>query len=373
MHPATLCIHTPGESREHGMVSPILPATAYPYMDSPEIVYPRYFNTDNQKIVAARLAAIEGGGEGLLFSSGMAAVTTTLLALVGPGGKAVIQEGVYGGTLGFSRQELTRLGIGVQFCPGTVEAMSAALTEGTRVLLLESPTNPLLDVVDLRKLADLARARGVVTVVDNTFATPVNQNPLGLGIDLVLHSGTKYLGGHSDLSCGAVVGGPALMARVMQKARFYGGNLNALDCYLLERSLKTLAVRVECQNRTAGSLAEWLQARPEVALVRYPGLKDDPGHALAASQMRGFGGMIAFELREGRDPVGFLRALRLITPAVSLGGVDSTICQPCATSHAMLPAAERHRMGIRDGLLRLSVGLEYKGDLVADLEQALVG
>lgn len=371
MRKPTLCIHEPGQTREHGLVSPILPATAYPYLDSPEIVYPRYFNTDNQQQVARRLANLEGAEQALLFSSGMAAITTTLLALVGPGERAVIQEGVYGGTQGFCHRELTRLGVDVEFCPGTPEGFAAALTDHTRVLLAESPTNPLLDLVDLEALAGLARSRGVVTVVDNTFATPVNQNPLALGIDLVLHSGTKYLGGHSDLSCGAVAGSGALMARVMQKARFYGGNLNALDVYLLDRSLKTLALRVDCQSRTAEVLARFLDAHPAVGRVLYPGLHDHPGHALAVRQMAGFGGMLSFELKNESRSLPFLRALSLITPAVSLGGVDSTICQPSATSHAMLPADERRRMGIGDSLLRLSVGIEHPDDLVEDLDRAL--
>jgi cystathionine beta-lyase/cystathionine gamma-synthase len=371
MRKPTLCLHTPGENRDSGLVNPILPSTAYPYMDSPEIVYPRYFNTDNQLRVAERLAALEGADQALLFSSGMAAITTTLLALAGPGDQVVIQEGVYGGTLGFCARELTRLGIRVEFCPGTPEGFSAAITDHTRVVLAESPTNPLLDLVDLRELAARAGARGVVTVVDNTFATPVNQNPLALGIDLVLHSGTKYLGGHSDLSCGVVAGGGALMDRVMQKARFYGGNLNALDVYLLDRSLKTLALRVECQNRNAEVLARFLAAHPGVARVLYPGLHDHPGHALATRQMTGFGGMFSFELKDESRSLPFLRALSLIMPAVSLGGVDTTICQPCATSHGMLPAEERRRMGIGDALLRLSAGIEHPDDLVEDLDRAL--
>ncbi|MCA9784273.1 MAG: PLP-dependent transferase [Calditrichaeota bacterium] len=371
MNKATRCIHGISKQTGRGLVNPIQPSTAYRYLDDDQLMYPRYFNTDDQRSVIGRLAALEGAEDGLLFSSGMAAITTCLLALLDPGDGVVIQEGVYGGTSGFGQGELARLGMQVRFCPGTPADVERALDVNTRVLMVESPTNPRLDVVDLRAIATLARSRGVLAVIDNTFATPVNQNPLELGFDLVIHSGTKYLGGHSDLSCGVVLGDSQLIARVMGKARNYGGNLNALDCHLLERSLKTLFVRVEAQNRTAGVLAAFLADHRAIKAVHYPGLESHPGHALARGQMSGFGGMLSFELENRRDPMAFMRSLRLIVPALSLGGVDTTICQPAATSHKGLDPAERRRLGIGDGLLRLSVGLEHEDDLIHDLLEAL--
>jgi len=254
----------------------------------------------------------------------------------------------------------------------TPAAIERALTPKTRVIFLESPTNPLLHVIDLPSVAAIARSRGVTTVIDNTFATPINQNPVALGIDIVVHSGTKYLGGHSDLQCGIAVANKTLTEQIRHQACHLGGSLNAASCYLLERSLKTLHLRVERQTANAARLSEFLVAHPSVASVHYPGLVSDPGHAIAKAQMRGFGAMLSFEVKSNivtSDAVQ--RRLKLIRPAASLGGVETTICAPVKTSHVKLTHSERERLGITDALLRLSVGVEHHGDLITDLAQAL--
>ena len=223
----------------------------------------------------------------------------------------------------------------------------------------------------LRRVVDQARASGVTTVIDNTFATPIDQNPVALGIDVVLHSGTKYLGGHSDIQCGIAVTTADLARQIRHNACHLGGSLNASTCHLLERSLKTLHLRVQRQTENATFLADFLARHPAVARVYYPGLPADPGHAVAKAQMRGFGAMLAFEVSPGRSADAVQRRLKLIRPAASLGGVETTICSPVQTSHAKLPAAERQRLGIIESLLRLSVGIEHHDDLLDDLSQAL--
>jgi len=374
MHPQTQCVHS-GSYRDpatRGLNTPIFTSSAYAYLDREQTPYPRYFNTPNQEAVVRKLCALEGAEGGVLFASGMAAMSTAILAFAGAGDHVVLMDELYGGTHAFATDEFARLGIACTFAGTGAEALCAAVTPRTRVMVVESPTNPLLSVVDLRRVAAFARERGVVTVVDNTFATPLNQNPLSLGIDVVVHSGTKYLGGHSDLCCGAVLAAAAPVRRVLALARHLGGSLDAQACYLLERSLKTLALRVERQSANALALAQFLESHPSVARTHYPGLPESPGHALACTQMRGFGGMLAFELRAGAvPPARFVRALALIAPALSLGGVETTICAPAETSHAKMSAEERRRIGIGEGLFRLSVGIEHVEDLVADLEQAL--
>jgi cystathionine beta-lyase len=322
--------------------------------------------------VVHKVCALEGAEDGVLFSSGMAAISTTLLALLRTGDHAVLQDELYGGTHAFVAELFQRLGIAFDFVGLTPAAIEQALTPKTKVIFLESPTNPLLHVIDLRQVAQAARARGVTTVIDNTFATPVHQNPVALGIDIVVHSGTKYLGGHSDVQCGLAVTSAALAAQIRHHACHLGGSLNAATCYLLERSLKTLHLRVERQTTNAARLAEFLVTHPAVARVFYPGLPTDAGHAVAQAQMRGFGAMLAFEVKAGvvtADAVQ--RRLKLIRPAASLGGVETTICAPAQTSHAKMARADRERLGITDALLRLSVGIEHHEDLIADLNQAL--
>lgn len=370
----TQCVHggSGAEVAAKGLNTPIYTSSAYHYLDSDKQPYPRYFNIPNQDVVVAKLCELEQTDAGLLFASGMAAISTTLFSLLSAGDHVVLQDQLYGGTFNLVIKEFERLGIAYTLAPSDAESICAAVRDSTRVIYLESPTNPLLTVVDLAAVARQAKARGIITVVDNTFASPINQNPHALGIDLVIHSGTKYLAGHSDLSCGAVLGGAALLESVRAAALNFGGCLNAADAYLLERSLKTLALRVGRQTENALALAEFLIQLDAVSSVYYPGLASHPGHAIARSQMYGYGAMLSFELiADAIDPLRFQRNLRLIAPALSLGGVESSICAPAITSHRHLSPDQRQAMGVNDGLLRLSVGIEDGEDLQADILQAL--
>jgi cystathionine beta-lyase/cystathionine gamma-synthase len=264
-----------------------------------------------------------------------------------------------------------RLGIAYTLVPPDPARIAEAVTGKTRLVYIETPTNPLLTVLDIRAVTTMARERGVVTVIDNTFASPINQRPIDLGVDVVAHSGTKYLGGHSDLCCGAVLSSRSIIEKVRHMCLSLGGSLDAQSCYLLERSLKTMALRVERQSANALAIARSLAANRLVSRVNYPGLPSHPGHAIAKGQMSGFGGILSFELGGAVDADRFLHALKLVKPALSLGGVESTICAPATTSHAKVSAEVRKRLGISDGLLRFSVGIEHADDLVADLEQAM--
>lgn len=373
MKKATEAVHAGGrrENNMAGLNTPVVTSSAIEYLDDSEIRYPRYFNTLNHAVVADKMSALEGAETGLVTSSGMAAIASILFALLERGDHVVFSEGLYGGTHALITDDLDRIGVGFSFAEPRAGALQAAVRAETRMLFAESPGNPLLTVVDIAALAAFSRPRGIITVLDNTFATPILQNPLKLGFDLVVHSGTKYLGGHSDLICGTVNGPRDLIEKARGQAINHGGCLNAQDCYLLERSLKTLELRVRRQSGNAALIAERLQGHARVKRVFYPGLSGDPGHAVASRQMDGFGGMLSFELDGDVEPLAFLRRLRLVTPAVSLGGVETTICQPLATSHQKMPAAERRRLGITAGVMRLSVGIEDAGDIVSDLLQAL--
>lgn len=373
MRTETACVHAGGrfDPATRGINTPIFTSSAFEYLDRGGSPYPRYFNTPNQFAVVEKLCALEGAEDGVVLSSGMAAISSVLLAFLDSGDHAVIQDEIYGGTHAMVDQHFDRLGIGYALAPADPDALIGAITPKTKLLYIETPTNPMLTVLDVRAVTREARKRGVVTVLDNTFASPINQRPIELGVDIVAHSGTKYLAGHSDLCCGAVLGSRAHVDRVRRTCLSLGGSLDAQACYLLERSLKTLALRVGRQSANAMAVAAALAAHPLVSRVCYPGLPTHPRHAVAASQMAGFGAMLSFELAAPADPDRFLRALSLIRAALSLGGVESTICAPAATSHAKVTAEVRRRLGITDGLLRLSVGIEHPDDLVADLAQAM--
>lgn len=374
MKPETMCVHAGSrlDPETQGANTPVFTSTAYGYLDCEAPLYQRYFNTPNQRAVVEKLCALEGAEDGLVCASGMAAISTALLGLVRTGDHVVLQDDLYGGTHAFAVHEFPRLGIEFTFAETDPDAIAAAVKDNTRVIYLETPTNPLLRVIDLQAVATVARERGVVTIADNTFASPINQQPLRLGVDVVVHSGTKYLGGHSDLQCGAVLARRDLMEPILTSATHLGGSLNAEPCYWLERSLKTLSLRVERQTQNAARIAEFLAAHPLVGKTYYPGLPSHPGHEIAKSQMRGFGAMLSFELG---DPAAsadeFMRRLRLIQPAISLGGVESTICSPAATSHQKMDCEARRRLGISDQLLRFSAGIENADDLIEELRQAL--
>jgi len=374
MKKATQCVHsgTYRDPNTRGVNTPIFTSSSYEYLGIAENIYPRYFNTLNQKTVVAKLCALENAEDGLLFSSGMAAISTAIFAFVRSGDHVVLQKDIYGGTYHFVTAEFEKFGIEYSLVSNTVEDIAAAVRENTRIIYIETPSNPLLRITDIAAIANISKSRNILSIIDNTFATPINQNPLDFGIDVVLHSGTKYIGGHSDICCGAALASRHLMDKIRSCAANFGGSLNAITCYLIERSLKTLGIRVDRQNRNALAVARSLQNHGAVKKVHYPGLENHPGFDTASRQMKAFGGMLAFELDERRiDPDQFQKKLKLIKPAVSLGGVETIICSPIATSHAKLSAAECADLGISVGLLRLSVGIEDEADLIADIHQAL--
>jgi cystathionine beta-lyase len=369
----TLCVHagTYLDEQTGGVNTPIFASTAFAYPNpANENIYPRYFNVPNQRVLAAKLAALEKGEDGVVFGSGMAAISTLMFAHLKAGDHALFQADLYGGTYHFAAAELPKFGIEVSFARTAAE-FATSLRPNTRVIYVESPSNPLLRCVDLAAVGKLAREHGLLSIIDNTFATPINQNPLELGIDAVVHSGTKYLNGHSDVNAGVVVSSREVVRKVAECAVNHGGMLDAHACYQLERGLKTLALRVRQQNENAGRLARFLQTHAAVARVIYPGLADHPDHEVAARQMRGFGGVLSFELRQPARMDAVLGAFAIAMPALSLGGVETLVTVPSRTSHRTMQAEERRRAGIGDGLMRVSVGIEAVEDLIEDFEQAL--
>jgi cystathionine beta-lyase len=373
LRPSTLCIHagTHLDEATRGACSPIFPSTAFAFPNvANENVYPRYFNVPNQRVVARKLAALEQGEDALVFGSGMAAISTLLFAFLRPGDHAVFQADLYGGTHHLVTNELAKFGVLASFGRDVAELASAVRAD-TKLIYVESPSNPLLRCMDLAGVAKLGRGMGIMTVIDNTFATPINQTPIAAGIDVVVHSATKYLNGHSDLNAGIVVATTEVIRRLTECAVSHGGMLDSHACAQLERGLKTLALRMRQHNENAAQLARFLQNHAAIARVNYPGLPDHPTHAIAAAQMRGFGGMLSFELRDPDGVDRMLGRLRLIFPALSLGGVESLVCVPSRTSHRTLTPDERRQAGISESLVRLSVGIEDSNDLMADLAQAL--
>ena len=369
---STMSVHAGAihDSEHKGVVSPVYTATAYEYLDVDIHAYPRYFNTPNMIAVSDKIAALEKGERALIYGSGMAAIYSTLFSLLSPGDHAIFQNDLYGGTHYAVTSEMTRMGIAYTFIDQVDEEhLEAALRPETKIVYVETPSNPLLRIIDLHLVAGFAGKHGLISVIDNTFASPINQNPIEHGIDVVLHSGTKYLGGHSDILCGAVVSTEEIISRIRAHSVNYGGNLNALMCHLLERSMLTLALRVRQINENAFAVARFLHADNRIQAVYYPGLEDHEGHEIAKRQMKGFGGMLSFEVRT--DPDEFVQRLRLIRPAMSFGGVESTITSPRLTSHSKIGPEARRKAGISDNLLRLSVGIEDVDDLIGDLNQAL--
>ena len=371
----TLCVHegTLHSKEQPGVNTPIYTSTSFGYLDTDARTYPRYFNTPNQDSIIKKLTALESGEDGLIFSSGMAAISTTLLSLLKKGDHVLFQGDLYGGTQHFITTDFPRFGIEFSFSDATnVEMFEEAIQFNTKLIYIETPSNPLLKLTDIKKVAALAKQYGVMTMIDNTFASPINQNPIPMGIDIVMHSGTKYLGGHSDICCGAIISSKEIIAQVKGTSTHLGGSLNANTCYLLERSLKTLALRVKQQTQNALQIAEYLEKHPKVKKVNYPGLESHPQYDIAKGQMQNFGAMLSFELKEDAGTAQeFLRKLKVAQPAMSLGGVETVICEPATTSHAKLTPEQRQNVGISDGLMRVSVGIEDAQDLINDLGQAL--
>ena len=364
-------VGSPGDSQFNGTVTPIFPSSAYDYEGVPVSLYPRYFNTPNNKAVVEKLAALENGEDGLIMSSGMAAILTSIFAMMKKGDHAVFQNDLYGGTFHAVVNEMPRYGMEYTMVDGSdPKNFEKAIQPNTRVIYIETPSNPTLKITDIKAVADIAKKHGLITIIDNTFASPVNQNPIDLGIDIVTHSGTKYIGGHSDICCGVVVASKTLTHKIWESAIHFGGSLDAHTCWLVERSLKTIVLRVRQQNQNAQAIAEYLQSDSRIGKVYYPGLPSHPDHAIAKAQMPGgFGGMLSFEVKG--DAHAFMGRLQLIKRAISLGGVESTVTSPVRTSHAKMNAEERAAIGVSDNLVRFSVGIEEVSDLINDIKQAL--
>jgi cystathionine beta-lyase/cystathionine gamma-synthase len=334
--------------------------------------YTRYGNPTNT-VAEKTIAALEGVDAALTFASGMGAITTTLMALLKSGDHIVAQRDIYGGVNKFLSEWLPKMGIETTFVDTTeYDQHARAIRPNTKLLYLESPTNPTLRVVDFKEVVALAKQHKLLCMVDATFGTPINQHPAEFGMDLVMHSGTKYLGGHTDLICGAIAGRHELIERIRETRTTLGNCMDPHAAWMLVRGMKTLAVRVARQNENATRVAEFLSDHAKVRRVHYPFLKSHPQYALAREQMSGGGGMVTFEVEgSGEDARRLSEAMRLFTLAPSLGGVESLVSIPVLTSHLNVPPEERRRMGITEQMIRLSVGIENADDLIADLERAL--
>ncbi len=369
----TICTHV-GEIKDEqfkGAISPLYMSSSYAYENVEIKRYPRYFNTPNQEALGKKIAALEHCEAGMIFGSGMAAVSTALLAFLRSGDHVVVQKTIYGGAYNFMVEEFPKYGIEFDFTDGFSEAdFASKIKPNTKVIYVETPSNPLMLITDLEMISKLAKKHNLVSMIDNTFASPINQNPADFGIDIMIHSATKYMGGHSDICAGAVAASKEHMDSIWNLGKNLGGSLSDYTVWLLERSIKTMGIRVKAQNRNAKKMAKWLDAHPMVSKVYYPGLKSHPDYKIARRQMYGYTGMLSFELVQSIDAQVFMEKLLMIKQSMSLAGVESTILSPAKTSHALLSAEERKRQGIADGLLRFSVGIEDKNDLIADLEQA---
>jgi cystathionine gamma-synthase len=385
LSPATLAVWAgEGEAAISGATQvPVVYSAAYGYADvdewlavalgrKPGHIYSRNTNPTVHAF-EEKMRILEGGAAATSFATGMAAISDTLFALLRPGDRVVSVRDTYGGTNRVFLEFLPRIGIEVDLRDTSDhDAIEAAVAGGTRLLYLETPTNPTLKVLDIHRLAAAGHAAGAIVVVDNTFATPMNQLPLALGADLVVHSATKFLGGHADALGGVIVGDAALVAEVFHFREITGATLDPMAAYLLIRGLKTLALRIRQQNESALRIARWLTSRPTVEVVHYPGLESHPQHDIASRQMRGFGGVLSFGLDGGFDAVRrVLPRLRLAHRAANLGAVETIAGPPATTSHVECTAEERAAMGIPEGLIRYSVGIEDPDDLIADLAQAL--
>lgn len=365
------------EKRIEGAVTmPIFQSSTYEYKGQKgydNLKYIRLNNTPNHSVLHKKLAALENAESGLVTSSGMSAITTSLLTVLKAGDHLLAQNTLYGGTLDFIINDLPDLGIEYDFIKGDEpQGWSEKLKINTRAVFVETITNPLIDIPDLRAVVSFASAHGLISMIDNTFASPVNFRPAELGFDLSLHSCSKYMNGHSDIVAGAVIGSEKLIGRIKHKLNHFGGSLDPHACFLLHRGLKTLALRVRQQNSNALKIAEFMAGRPEVEKLNYPGLKSNPAYLKAKEYLDGFGGMLSFEIKGDSDRAdNFINSLVIPINAPSLGGVESLITRPVLTSHSGMNPTERQNAGINDKLIRLSVGIEAVDDLLDDLSRAL--
>ncbi len=374
----TKLIHS-GEPKPliYGAVSiPIFQSAMFEYggeISYHDLKYIRLNNTPNHEAVHQKLAALENAEAALVTASGMAAITTALLGILKAGDHLLAQDTLYGGTYDFLTGDFADLGLSFDFIDAdNPDSWEAKLRPNTRAIYVESMTNPLLQVGDLKAVVEFARKHGLISLIDNTFTSPVNFRPAEWGFDLSLHSCTKYLNGHSDIVAGAVIGRADLVKKIRRKLNHLGGSLDPHACFLLHRGMKTLAVRVRHQNQSAMKLARFLEQHPKVAQVNYPGLESHPRHRRAKELFDGFSGMLSFELTGGLEAAKTLiRHLQLPIEAPSLGGIETLITRPATTSHAGMKPQDRQKLGITDSLIRVSVGIEDPDDLIADFAQAL--
>jgi cystathionine beta-lyase/cystathionine gamma-synthase len=372
----TLAIHAGAESRapDTPVVAPLYQSANFiQEFGTTDLRYPRYGNSPNAELIQTRVAALEGAEAACFLASGQGATVCALMALLRPGDHIVTSAWIYGGTQKFLCDELSGLGVEVSMVdPTESRVWRRSLKKNTRVVFLETPVNPTCRVLDLRPISLVTREAGLALVVDSTFASPINFRPIEHGADVVVHSATKYLNGHHDILGGVVCGTASYIDEVRQKMRVWGQAPDPFAAWLLERGLKTLAIRIQRHNENAMAIARWCSGQPRIRVVHYAGLPNHPDHAAAKAMMDGFGGMLAIELAGGAAAADrFVKKLRLFRHAPSLGGVDSLVSDPRFTSHAGLSPQERSAVGIGDGFLRLSVGIESANDLINDLDQAL--
>jgi len=356
------------------VTTPIFQSSAYLYPFGDEsLKYPRYGNLPNQEEVIEKISLLENAEDGVIFATGMAAVSTTILTVVKPGEHIIVQDQIYGGTTSFIEGLLKELKIEITYFDFCSEPdFSKVIKSNTKAIYIESPSNPLLKIIDIPTVAKISKENKIISIIDNTFATPINQKPIQLGIDIVVHSATKYLNGHSDLIAGFVASSKDYIKRIRKNSRDLGCTPNDITAYLLARGLKTLAIRVEKHNQNAIKLAKYLSEHKKVDVVNYPGLESHPQHELAKKFMKGFGGMLSVEFNMDADELNKrLSKLKFFARAVSLGGVESLLCLPSETSHSYLPKSEREKLGIKDTLVRISTGIEDIDDLINDWEEAL--
>ena len=369
---STKCVHSGNliDEKYHGNISPLYPSITYDFIKSD--VYPRYFNSPNQIGVAKKISDLENAELSLLFGSGLGAISSSMFSFLKKGDHVILQDSLYGGTINFVNTEFNKFGIEYSYVDiNDTGKLNSSVKKKSKIIYIESPSNPLLNITNLIEISDFAKSNSLISMIDNTFASPINQNPLDFGIDLVIHSATKYLGGHSDILAGSVSGKSSYIDKIKNSGLNFGANISEYSAWLLERSIKTLSLRVNSQNNNALQIAKFLTSNNKVEKVYYPGLKSHKNHDIAKKQMYGFGGMLSFELKSNIDPIKFVQDLKIIKPTMSLAGVESTITSPALSSHKKIDPEIRRALGISDNLLRFSVGIENFEDLVLDLDKSL--
>lgn len=369
---STKCVHSGNliDEKYHGNISPLYPSITYDFIKTD--VYPRYFNSPNQIGAAKKISDLENAELSLLFGSGLGAISSSMFSFLKKGDHVILQDSLYGGTINFVNTEFNKFGIEYSYVDiNDTGKLNSSVKKKSKIIYIESPSNPLLNITNLIEISDFAKSNSLISMIDNTFASPINQNPLDFGIDLVIHSATKYLGGHSDILAGSVSGKSSYIDKIKNSGLNFGANISEYSAWLLERSIKTLSLRVNSQNNNALQIAKFLTSNNKVEKVYYPGLKSHKNHDIAKKQMYGFGGMLSFELKSNIDPIKFVQDLKIIKPTMSLAGVESTITSPALSSHKKMDPEIRRALGISDNLLRFSVGIENFEDLVLDLDKSL--